>query len=208
LPRGEWWKIFNEPELDRLQMLAATENQSLIASVARLQEARADLGIARADYYPQVSGDPQLTRQRTSVNAPVKNGTATNSYTFNTFSFPANLSWELDLWGRVRRQVQSARENFIASADDLESARLALQAEVASDYFALRELDEERRVVADTIETFKRSLELTQNRRKGGIVSDLDVSQAETQLKATEAELPALDLQRARMLHALAALCG
>jgi multidrug efflux system outer membrane protein len=96
----------------------------------------------------------------------------------------------------------------VASADDLESARLALQAEVALDYFSLRELDQERRVVADTIETFRRSLELTQNRRRGGIVSDLDVSQAETQLRSTEAELPAIDLQRAHVLHALATLCG
>jgi multidrug efflux system outer membrane protein len=96
----------------------------------------------------------------------------------------------------------------VASADDLESARLALQSEVAADYFSLRELDEENRVVADTIETFRRSLELTQNRRKGGIVSDLDVSQAETQLRSTEAELPAIELDRARVLHALATLCG
>jgi len=102
----------------------------------------------------------------------------------------------------------SGRASLAASADDLESVRLLLQAEVASDYFSLRELDEERRVVADTIGTFKRSLELTQNRRKGGIVSDLDVSQAETQLRSTEAELPAIDLQRANVLHALAVLCG
>lgn len=208
LPRGEWWKIFGEPELNNLENVAATENQSLAAAVARLQEARADVGIAKSDFYPQISSDPQMSRQRTSVNAPVKNGTATNAYTFNTFTIPLNLSWEPDLWGRIRRQVQSASANFVASADDLESARLALQTEVALNYFSLRELDEERRVVADTIQTFQRSLELTQNRRKGGIVSDLDVSQAETQLKATEAELPAIDLQRARVLHALASLCG
>jgi multidrug efflux system outer membrane protein len=208
LPRGAWWQIFGETELNRLETVAVTENQDLAAAVARLEESRAEIGVARADFYPQLSADPQVNRQRTSVNAPLKNGTATNAYTFDTFSAPIGLSWELDLWGRVRRQVQSARAGFVASADDLESARLALQAEVASDYFSLRELDEERRVVADTIETFRRSLELTQNRRKGGIVSDLDVSQAETQLRSTEAELPAIDLERARVLHALAVLCG
>jgi multidrug efflux system outer membrane protein len=208
LPRGAWWQIFDNAELNRLEALAATENQDLAAAVARLEESRAELGIARADFYPQIGANPEVMRQRTSVNAPVRNGTATNAYTFNTFSAPLSLSWELDLWGRVRRQVQSARANYVASADDLESARLALQSEVAADYFSLRELDEERRVVADTIETFRRSLELTQNRRKGGIVSDLDVSQAETQLRSTEAELPAIDLQRARVLHALASLCG
>jgi multidrug efflux system outer membrane protein len=208
LPRGTWWQIFNESELNRLENQAATENQDLAAAVARLEESRAEIGIARADFYPQLAANPQMARQRTSVNAPLQNGTAGREYTFDTFSAPIGLSWELDLWGRVRRQVQSARATFVASADDLESARLALQAEVAADYFSLRELDEERRVVADTIETFRRSLELTQNRRKGGIVSDLDVSQAETQLRSTEAELPAIDLERARVLHALAVLCG
>jgi len=204
LPRGAWWEIFNDSELNRLETLAATENQSLAAAVARLEESRAQLGIAKADFYPQLSVDPNLSRQRTSAHAPLQSG----PHTYTTFNVPANLSWEVDLFGRVRREVESARAGYVASADDLESVRLSLQAEVASDYFNLRELDEERRVVADTTETFRRSLELTQNRRKGGIVSDLDVSQAETQLRSTEAELPAIDLQRAQILHALATVCG
>jgi multidrug efflux system outer membrane protein len=212
-PRGTWWEIFNDAELSRLETQASSGNQSLAAAAARLEESRAELGIARSDFYPQVAAEPGLTRQRTSANAPqAPKSSGLNphgiSRTYNNFVAPLNMNWELDLWGRVRRQVESARANFVASADDLESARLALQAEVALDYFSLRELDAERRVVADTIGTFQRSLELTQNRRKGGIVSDLDVSQAETQLRSTEAELPALDLQRARVLHALATLCG
>ena len=204
LPRGAWWEIFNEPELNHLESMAATENQSLAAAMARLEESRAELGIARADFFPQVAISPNLSRQRTSAHAPLQNG----PHTYTTFNVPANLSWEVDLFGRVRREVESARADYVASADDLESVRLSLQAEVASDFFNLRELDEERRVVVDSIETFRRSLELTQNRRKGGIVSDLDVSQAETQLRSTEAELPAIDLQRAQVLHALATLCG
>jgi NodT family efflux transporter outer membrane factor (OMF) lipoprotein len=207
LPRGAWWEVFNEPELNRLEALAGTENQTLAGAVARLEESRAQLGIARADFFPQLSVDPGISRNRTSAHAPLlpKDGTA---HTYTAFNIPASLSWEVDLFGRVRREAESAKAGFAASADDLESARLSLQAEVASDYFNLRELDEERRVVADTIETFRRSLELTQNRRKGGVVSDLDVSQAETQLRSTEAQLPALDLQRAQVLHALATLCG
>ncbi|HLX72796.1 MAG TPA: efflux transporter outer membrane subunit [Verrucomicrobiae bacterium] len=208
LPRGTWWKIFNDPELDRLEALAAAENQDLAAAVARLDEAKAELGVARSAFYPQVATTPNFVRQRASFNAPANGLSQSKTFTYNTFNVPLDLNWELDLWGRVRRQVESAHASFVASADDLESARLLLQAEVASDYFSTRELDEERRVVADTIETFKRSLELTQNRRKGGIVSDLDVSQAETQLRSTEAELPAIDLQRADTLHALAVLCG
>lgn len=208
LPRGAWWEIFGDSELNRLETLAVTNNQDLAAAAARLEQSRADLGIAKADFYPQFSADPEVTRQRTSRNAPLVSKKDGRARTYNNFVAPIDLNWELDLWGRVRRQVQSARANFVATADDLESARLALQAEVAIDYFSLRELDAERRVVADSIDTFRRSLELTQNRRKGGIVSDLDVSQAETQLRSTEAELPAIDLQRTRVLHALATLCG
>jgi len=213
LPHGAWWEVFGDTDLSRLETMAVSGNQSLAAAAARLEQSRADLGIARSDFFPQIDADPEYTRQRTSPNAPLaprkappaKGGV---SRTYNNFVAPLNMNWELDLWGRVRRQVESARADFVASADDLESARLALQAEVALDYFSLRELDQERRVVAESIETFRRSLELTQNRRKGGIVSDLDVSQAETQLRSTEAELPAIDLERARVLHALAALCG
>jgi multidrug efflux system outer membrane protein len=142
------------------------------------------------------------------VNAPVSGKSAGTAYTYNTFLAPLDLNWELDLWGRVRRESEGAQARFAAVADDLESARLSLQAEVASDYFMLRSLEAEHALVADTITTYRRSLELTQNRRKGGIASDLDVSQAETQLRVAEAELPALDLQRETVLHALATLCG
>lgn len=208
LPRGEWWKIFDDTELERLETLAGTENQDLAAATARLEEARAQLGVARSAFYPQISVAPNFTRQRTSANAPENGSPARESFIYNTFNVPVDAGWEVDLWGRVRRQVESAHASFVASADDLESARLLLQTEVASDYFNLRELMEDRRVVTDTIEAYRRSLELTQNRRKGGVVSDLDVSQAETQLRSTEAELPTIDLQRAQVLHALAVLCG
>ena len=208
LPHGEWWKIFDDAELDRLEALAGTENQNLAAATARLEEARAQLGVARSVFYPQITLAPNYNRQRTSFNEPVNGHPEGQSFTYNTFNVPIDAAWEIDLWGRVRRQVESAHASLVVSADDLESARLLLQSEVASDYFNLRELMEDRRVVTDTIDAYRRSLELTENRRKGGIVSDLDVSQAETQLRSTEAELPAIDLQRAQVLHALAVLCG
>jgi len=208
LPRGAWWEIFSEAELNRLEKLTAMENQDLAAAAARFEQARALVRVARADFFPQISTVPGLTRQRTSVNAPQLGKPAGTAFTYNTFSVPLDLSWELDLWGRVRRQTEAARAQFAAAADDLESVKLALQAEVASDFFTLRALDAERALVADTVGTYRRSLDLTQNRRKGGIVSDLDVSQAETQLRTTEAELPALDLQRANLQHALATLTG
>ena len=208
LPRGDWWKIFGDDELNRLESQATTQNQNLAAAVARFDQARALVKVARADLFPQISATPGYTRQRTSANAPVQGKPAGTALTYNNFSAPLDLSWELDLWGRIRRQTEAARAQFVASADDLESLKLALQAEVAQDYFTLRALDAERGVVTNSIETYRHSLELTRNRRKGGIVSDLDVSQAETQLSATEAQLPVIDLQRANVLHALATLAG
>jgi outer membrane protein, multidrug efflux system len=213
LPRGDWWQVFGDPKLSELETLALTNNQSLAAGVERFEESRALASGANADFYPQLTlgGTPggDITRQRTSFNSP-NSLTTTNgaSHTYDTFTAPIYLGWEIDLWGRVRRQSQAAHERATASADDFESARLEVAAEVADDYFTLRTLDDEYALVANTIEAYRRSLELTQNRRRGGIVSDLDVSQAATQLHSAEAQLPELKLRRAQRLHALAVLCG
>ena len=205
LPRGSWWELFGDPELNRLEGLATTNNQQLAAAFANFQQARALVGVARADYLPQISTTPSFNRQRTSANQFQRSG---QSSTYNTFSIPLDASWEIDLWGRVRREVESARARLSASADDLEAIKLALQAEVAVDYFTLRALDTQRQLLEETVVAYRRSLELTQNRRKGGIATELDVSQAETQLASTEAQIPAVQLQRATFQHALAALCG
>ena len=207
-PRGEWWRFFSDSELNRLETLAATNNQNLAAAAAQFEQARALVTEARADFFPQLNGGAAFTRQHTSVNAPF-NGQATGqAFVYNTYAVPVYLSWEIDLWGRVRRQTEAARARFIASADDLESARLDLAAEVADDYFTLRALDEEFAVVTNTIEAYRRSLQLTENRRRGGIVSDLDVAQAATQLHSAEAQLPVIELDRTQLLDALAVLCG
>ncbi|MGD0261236.1 MAG: efflux transporter outer membrane subunit [Verrucomicrobiota bacterium] len=205
LPRGSWWELFGDPELNGLEGLATTNNQQLAAAFANFQQARALVSVARADFFPQLSAAPSVTRQRTSANQFQSGG---NTYTYNAFSVPLDASWELDLWGRVRREVESARASLAASADDLESSKLAIQAEVAIDYFTLRSLDAQYRVLEDTAVAYRRSLELTQNRHKSGIATDLDVSQAETQLASAEAQIPAVQLQRATFLHALAVLCG
>ena len=159
-----------------------------------------------ADFFPQLSANPAYARQRISANQSRSDSNA--GTTFNTFIVPLDASWELDLWGRVRREVEGARARLTASADDLESSKLAIQAEVAIDYFTLRSLDAQDQVLEETVVAYRRSLELTQNRRKGGIATELDVSQAETQLASTEAQIPAVQLQRANVLHALAVLCG
>jgi NodT family efflux transporter outer membrane factor (OMF) lipoprotein len=211
-PRGEWWRLFADAELNRLETLAATNNQDLAAAAARFEQARDLAAAARSQFFPQLNagGTPNgdLTRQRTSFSQPVQGQPAVSSHTYDSFTAPLYLGWELDLWGRVRRLNQGAHARFVAAGDDLESARLEVAAEVAGDYFVFRALEEERNLVTNTITAYRRSLELTQNRRRGGIVSDLDVAQAATQLHAAEAQLPAIELQRNQTLHALAVLCG
>jgi len=202
-PRGAWWERFGEAELNRLETLATGGNQDLAAAFAHFEQARALVNVVRADLFPQVSTTPVVTRQRTSGNM-----SSGNSSTFNSFIVPLEASWELDFWGRVRRGVEGARDRLTASADDLESAKLDIQAEVAIDYFKLRALAAQRTLLAETLKTYQRALELTQNRHTSGIATEYDVSLAETQLKSTEAQLPAVDLLAASLRHALATLCG
>jgi outer membrane protein, multidrug efflux system len=208
LPRGAWWEMFGDPELNRLEGLATTNNQQLAAALANFQQARALIGVARADFWPQISGDPAFNRQHLSANLTSGAGGASHGSTFNTWSIPLDATWEIDIWGRVRRQVEGARARMSSSADLIESTKLSIQAEVATDYFNLRSLDAQYQVLEETAVAFGRALELTQNRRKGGIATDLDVSLAQTQLATTEAQIPAVQLQRANVLHALAVLCG
>jgi outer membrane protein, multidrug efflux system len=207
-PRGTWWNVFGDSELNRLECQATTNNQQLAAAIANFQQARALVNISKAGYFPQLSATPGFNRQRTSANQFSRGAVAGSSSTFNTFSVPLDASWELDLWGRVRRTVEGSRARMAAAEDDLESLKLTIQAEVAIDYFTLKSQDAQYRLFQETAVTYRRSLELTQNRRKSGIATDLDVSQAETQLRSAEAQIPAIDLQRTNLRHALATLCG
>lgn len=207
LPRGAWWKIYNDAELDRLETFAATNNQQIALAVANFDQARAAMKVAQANFFPQISANPSATRQRTSANAsPV--GGSSGSRSYNTFNVSADASWELDLFGRVRRLTESAHAQLAASADDLASLKLSLHAEVAMDYFTLRALDAQSDFLNQTAVAYQRALALTQSRRKSGVADALDVAQAETQLRAARAQIPATDLQRAQTRHALAVLCG
>ncbi len=211
-PRGDWWNFFSDDELNSLESLAQTNNQNLAAAFARFQQARDLIGVANSEFYPQISaGDTpngDVTRQRTSVNQPERGIPAGAASIYNTFTAPIYLGWEMDLWGRVRRLSEAARARSLASADDLESTKLSVAAEVADDFFTIKTLNNEYMLVTNTIQTYRRSYELTQNLRKGGAVSDLDVAQAETELRAAEAQLPDIELRRTQTLHALAILCG
>jgi multidrug efflux system outer membrane protein len=206
LSKGNWWEVFGDPELSVLEAQASTANQQLKAAVARFAEARATMDVTRAGFFPNVGTGFSATRQRVSPNAPV---TATGQEigqpaTYNDFTVPLDVSYEADLWGRVRRSVESARAQTRATADDLEAIKLSIQAEVALDYFTLRALDSEEAVLRSSVKVFTISYDLTVNRRIGGVATDLDVAEAETVLKTTQAQIPAVALQRAQFEHALA----
>ena len=204
LPRGAWWNIYADPELNRLETLSASNSQQVAVAVASFDQARAAMKVAQANFFPQITANPSTTRQRTSANS----ASSGSSRTYNTFNVSADASWELDVFGRLRRQTEAARAQFAASADDLESLKLSIQAEVAMDYFTLRALDARSASLNQTAVAYERALELTQNRKRSGIANELDVAQAETLLNSTRAQIPAVDLQRAQTRHALAVLCG
>jgi multidrug efflux system outer membrane protein len=210
LPKGNWWEIFGDQELSALEAQASAANQQLKVAVAQFAEARATMDVTRAGFFPGISLSGSYTRERVSPNAPL---TTTGlpigqPSTYNNFTVPLDLSYEVDLWGRVRRSVESARAQAQASADDLEAIKLAIQAEVAVDYFSVRALDSEKAVLQSSVQVFSKSLELTRNLRVGGVATDLDVAQAETILKTTEAQIPSVELQREQFEHALALLVG
>ena len=210
LPKSDWWEVFGDPELSALETQASAANQQLKAAVARFAEARATMDATRSGLFPNVGTGFSATRQRVSPNAPE---TTTGQEigqpaTYNDFTVPVDLNYEVDLWGRVRRSVESARAQAHASADDLEAIKLSIQAEVALDYFTLRALDSEQAVLRSSVKVFSQSFDLTVNRRIGGVATDLDVAEAQTVLKTTQAQIPAVALQRAQFEHALALLAG
>ena len=208
--KGAWWEVFGDPQLDTLEADAAAANQQLKAAVARFAEARATMDVTRSGLFPNIGLSAAATRERVSPNAPLTTtGQAIgHATTFSDFTVPLDLTYEIDLWGRVRRSVESARAQAQASADDLEGVKLSIQAEVAVDYFSLRALDSEQNVLRSSVQVFSKSFDLTVNLRKGGVATDLDVAEAETVLKTTQAQIPAVSLQRAQFEHALALLTG
>jgi outer membrane protein, multidrug efflux system len=210
LPKGNWWEIFGDEELNQLETAAAGANQGLKAAIARFDEARATTDVTKSGLFPHIGLTPSATAERNSANQPLEGlaGGKANTRTFADLIVPLNLSYEVDLWGHVRRAVESARAQEQANADDLEAMKLSIEAEVATDYFTLRALDSEQELLSSNVYVFSKSLDLTQNRRAGGVASDLDVAQAETVLRTTQAELPATQLQRMQFEHALAVLTG
>ena len=204
--RGKWWEIFGDAKLNSLEDRIEVSNQNLKIVEAHFRQARDLIGINRAGLFPTVNSGPSITGEQLSKNAPVAASSA--GQTLGDFVLPFNLSYEVDAWGRIHRAVEAARENAQASAADLETARLSLHAELASDYFSLRGLDAQKQLLDSTVVAYQKALELTQNRYIGGLAAKAEVAQAETQLETTQAQDIDVGVARAQYEHAIAALVG
>jgi outer membrane protein, multidrug efflux system len=209
IPKGAWWQIFHDSELDRLEQEVLQANQSLAAARDRLSEARSQARIASAAYFPALSADTSGERQRISGNRPVLGSTASTSpVTQNVFTVPFSVSYELDLFGRVRRNLEAANASLQGNAADLENVRLVLSAELAADYFNLRELDREAGVVRQSVEIQQKGLDLVNRRHDGGVANGLEVAQQAALLDSTATQLSLVLQQRAQYEHAIAVLTG
>ena len=209
--RGKWWEIYQDPQLNALEEKINISNQSLKAAQAQFEQARATVRYNRADYYPTITVGASATRERFSANRPLNpitlNGKPQNATT-NDLVIPVDMSYEPDVWGRVRRTVEAARADAQATLADLESVRLSVHSELAVDYFQARELDAEAALLDSTVASYTKQLELTNNRYNGGVASQVDVAQAQTQLETARAQ--AIDVRelRTQYEHAIAVLIG
>jgi NodT family efflux transporter outer membrane factor (OMF) lipoprotein len=205
-PRGAWWRAYGDPLLDRYEAQLQAESPTLAEAVARYDTARALAHEAASYGLPSVGGGAQITRDRQSNNRPLRGSNQPNNYSADGLGVAAD--YELDLWGRVRNLVAAGRAEAQASAADLESVRLSLEASLADDYVRLRSLDAEAALLNDAVAAYERAYGITHDRFTEGLVSDLDVSRAETQLQSTRAQVADLATQRALVEHAIASLVG
>jgi outer membrane protein, multidrug efflux system len=209
IPKGTWWQLYHDAELDQLERELLQANQSLEAARDRLLQARSLARIASAGYFPVLSADPSGQRQRVSGNRLLQGAKPPlRPDTENSFALPFSISYEADLFGSVRRGLEAANASLQASAADLENTRLVLTAELAADYFNLRELDREADVVRQSVEIQQRGLDLVKNRHEGGVASGLEVAQQAALLDATATQLQLVLQRRAQYEHAVAVLVG
>lgn len=204
-PPGKWWQAFNDPTLNGLEERLEAGNPSLAAAAARYAQARAQAGIARADLFPQVDAQAGYGRSRESANRPFSPGT---TQTFDTATIGASLSYELDLFGRVRNSLHAATAEAQASGSDLAAVRLGLQASLATDYFNMRGMDARITLLRQTVDAYGKASDLTDTRHQGGVASGIDVSRADAQLASAKSELDGVLADRANLEHAIAILLG
>jgi NodT family efflux transporter outer membrane factor (OMF) lipoprotein len=226
----QWWKLFGDPELTKLEEHVAAENLDVQIAGIRLVESRAQLGVARAAQFPTLNGNASYTREQASRNgffsvAPgatgstgtTANGAFGNSTggittgglaPFDIWQGGFDASWEVDLWGKVRRSVESASASTEAADEARRAALLSSLAEVARDYIQLRGTQEQLQIARENVRTAQESLALTRERAAGGVTTDLDVANASAQLRSTLAEIPSLQQQEAQVINALSLLLG
>jgi NodT family efflux transporter outer membrane factor (OMF) lipoprotein len=206
LPKGKWWEIYGDAQLNSLEETIAVSNQNLKVAYQQYMSARDLVRQARSQLFPTVAVQPSGSRIQLSQNRP--NVFPTTKSQYSDIVLPAELSYEVDLWGQVRRTIESSRENAQASAGDLENISLSLHSQLAFDYFSLRGLDLQKQLLDTTVVDFEKALQLTQARYRGGVASDVDVAQAETQLETTRAQDIDTGVARAQFEHAIAVLTG
>jgi NodT family efflux transporter outer membrane factor (OMF) lipoprotein len=204
---GNWWEIFQDPQLNDLEMQINVSNQNLKAAFAQFQQAQAALRYNRADFFPTVTAGASATRQRYSSNRPPKTSFF-NGITFSDYTVPLNVSYEVNAWGRVSKNVEYYREQTQVSAADLAVVNLSLHATLAVDYFAARSLDAEEKLLQDTVIQYEQALQLNEDRYTGGASSEVEVEQARTILETTRAQAVDVDVARAQYEHAVAMLVG
>jgi NodT family efflux transporter outer membrane factor (OMF) lipoprotein len=217
IPKGAWWQVFHDPVLDAYEQQLLQANQSLVAARDHLDQARSLARVATADMFPQLSADPSAVRERGSANRPL-NGEAPTvvngvvqpilPYTQSVYTIPFSLNYEVDLFGRVRNNVAAANASLQSTAADLQNVQLVLTAELAADYFTLRELDAEWQVVQESVGYQRKGLDLVNNRHEGGIASGLEVAQQSALLDSTLSQLALVQQTRAQYEHAIAVLVG
>jgi NodT family efflux transporter outer membrane factor (OMF) lipoprotein len=207
-PRGPWWEAFGDPTLNELERQLSESNPDLQAAVARFEEARGVAIRARSDIFPTVGADVAAKRGKGSANAPLAQTLGGTPGTQNDFLAALDVSWEVDLFGRLRNTAAAAGAQAQASAADLAAVGLSLQAELASDYFSLRGDDTTIELLQDTIKVYDRAYQLTRNRYEEGISAATDVDQADTLRQNARSQLAAVNLERAKLEHAIAVLLG
>ena len=204
--RANWWEIYQDPQLDKLEQQVAVSNQTLKAAYEQYMQARAAIQFYRSHYFPTLAVAPSGERERLSNNRPLHFPGSVS--TFNDFVLEGQVAWEPDLWGSIRRAVESQRATTQATAADLANADLSLRSELATDYFELRGLDTQQRLLDTTVQQYQEFLSLTQARFKGGVATDSDVALAQTQLDQTRAQAIDIGVARAQYEHAIATLTG
>ena len=207
ISRGKWWEIFGDPELNKLEEQIADSNQSLKVAEARFREARAAIRFNRASQFPTISTAPSASYVKNSDFSP-NYPSRIQQASKGDFVLPFDLTYELDLWGRVRRSVAAAREEAQATAADYQTAKLSLEAELGLDYFELRSADAQKQLLDNTVKAYADNLQLTAGRFKGGVAPKADVAQAQTQLDTTRVQDTDVTVQRAQFEHAIAILIG